>query len=87
MRWLASTVASLGGIAFFGYVKPKPGYGVALAKRHSKLDTMARMARLIHGRNKDFIPRDGISPRNEVGPSACRRLLDSHTRSRFTEVG
>ena len=66
VRQLASTIAGLGGIAFSGYVKPRPGYAEALEGRQSKLDTMARSARLSHGRNRDFIPRDGISRRNEI---------------------
>lgn len=65
-RWLASAIKELGGIAFFGYVQPRPGYEAALATRHSKMDTMARMQRLITGDNSEFIPERGLSLRNNI---------------------
>ena len=65
VRWLASTLAGLGALGAFAYIKPKPGYASSLTERHSKLSTMARLVRLVDGRNREFIPRSGVSLRNE----------------------
>lgn len=48
------------------FVYPQPGYGERLAKKYSKINTMARVTRLITGANEQYLTRGGIELRNHI---------------------
>jgi hypothetical protein len=59
-------LSQVGANIHFCYIRPGLGYAKAIGSKLSKMDTMARMTRLMTGGNTKYLPPEGISYRNMV---------------------
>jgi hypothetical protein len=64
--WLIEQFKAFDAIPRVAFLKPKPGYGKAIKEKMQKMNTMARVTRLMTGANKNYLTRDGVPLRNYV---------------------
>ena len=64
--WLIEQLRTWNVVPCVGFLKPRPGYGQAIQQKMQKIDTMARVTRLMTGMNRKYLSRDGLPTRNYI---------------------
>jgi hypothetical protein len=64
-RWLIEKLQQYSAHPFVAYIRPLPGYGLAVKSKLEKMDTMARSKKLLTGKHT-YLPLGGIRFRNFV---------------------
>jgi hypothetical protein len=91
VSWLIEQLKVLNATPSVAFVKPKPGYGKAFTDKLQKMDTMARVTRLITGANSKYLTKDGLGPRNYLwvhlmGQSIKRAVVAAILRTEVTAI-
>jgi hypothetical protein len=89
--WLVEQFKAFGAIPHVAFVKPKLGYGKAIKERQQKMNTMARITRLMTGTNRDFLTRDGMPLRNYIwlycmGQSIAQAVVSAVIRTEIHRI-
>ena len=66
ISWIFESLKEYDAIPHFSYVVPGIEFDDRFKSRMSKMNTMARMTRLMNGMNKQYLTEDGFCPRNYV---------------------
>lgn len=66
LQWLMDQFKALHAVPFVAFIKPIPGYGKCVKQKLDKMNTMARMTRLMTGTNSQYLTQEGLPLRNYI---------------------
>lgn len=72
---LIEKIKDLNAIPHIAYVKPKSGYGNAIKNKIDKMNTMARMTRLMTGANKQYLTQQRVPLRNLIWSYCMKQAI------------
>lgn len=64
--WIVSKIKEINGSPFITYIKPITEYSNTIKSKMDKMNTMARMTRLMSGNNSKYLTDEGVRIRNFI---------------------
>ncbi len=73
--WLIDRLKAFKAFPYISYIKPTNGYGNKIKMKIKKMNTMARMTRLMTGANSHYLTQEGVRLRNYVWLYCMKQLI------------